>query len=143
MFRNTLLVLAALAMVGCEASTKLDPFAKKDEPAQLAAYAASAKYPADAQPKDDNRVAVLTHGDDIRLVNFSKDPVRNVNVWVNGMFVHRVDLIPAMGSVTLNKSVFYDATGSPLSKAQTEPMRITLQDGNNLYSTMGPVKDER
>lgn len=143
MFRNTLIALAALAMVGCETSAKLDPFAKKEEPAQLAAYAATAKYPADAQPKDDNRVAVLTHGDDIRLVNFSKDPVRNVNVWINGMFVHHVDLLPAMGSVTLNKSVFYDATGRPLNKAQTEPMRITLQDGNNLFSTLGPVNDER
>src|SRR2546423_914328 len=89
-FHSALLALAALAMVGCEASSKLDPFAKKDEPAMLAAYAATAKYPADAQAKDDNRVAVLTRGDDIRLVNFSKDPVRNVNVWINGMFVHKV-----------------------------------------------------
>jgi hypothetical protein len=142
MFRNALIFVAALAMVGCEASTKLDPFANKDaEPAQLAAYAATAKYPADAQPKDGLNVAILNHDDSIRLVNFNKEPVRNVNVWVNGMFVHRLELIPAMGSVTLNKAVFYDGTGRPLSKAQTSPMRITLQEGDNLYSTLGPVND--
>jgi hypothetical protein len=143
MFRQTLLALAVLAIVGCEASTKLDPFANKStEPAQLAAYAATAKYPTDAQPKDGPKVAVLDRDDSIRLINFGNEPVRNANIWVDGMFVHRIELLPAMGSVTLNKSVFYDGTGRALNKAQSTPMRVTLQEGdNNLFSTLGPVKD--
>jgi hypothetical protein len=143
MFRRTLLAIAALAIVGCEASSRLDPFANKNaEPAQLAAYAATAKYPADAQAKDNLNVAVLNRDDSIRLINFNKEPVRNVNVWINAMFVHRVELIPAMGSITLDKSVFYDGTGRPFNKAQTSPMRVTLQQGDNdLFSTLGPVND--
>jgi hypothetical protein len=144
MFRHALLALAALAMVGCEAGAKFDPMgANKGEPAQLAAYAATAKYPGDVQPIDGPPVAVLNRDGEIRLINFSKEPVRDVKVWVNGLFVHHVDLLPAMGNLTLSKAVFYDGTGRPLSKGETGPVRVTLQQGNTLYSTLGPVNDER
>jgi hypothetical protein len=144
MFCRILFAIAALAIVGCEMNTKADPYANKNtEPAQLAAFAATAKYPTDAQPKEGMNVAVLDHGDNIRLINFREEPVRNVNVWVNGMFVHHVDMIPSMGSVTLDNKVFYDGTGRPLTRSQTAPMRITLQQDQTIYSTLGPVNDNK
>src|SRR5689334_12377619 len=108
MIRQSLTVLALASIVGCSSGSGFKPFAtgpNREEAAQLAAYAATAHYPADAKPSTDLRAAALIDpkGDDVRVANLSDQPLRDVNVWMNGTFVHRVSVIPAHGSVTLDR----------------------------------------
>lgn len=135
-------VLAAAAVAGCSSSTTFDPMGSgrsNEDSTQLAAYAASAKYPSDVQPKTDTKLAAMFNGDNVRIVNFSNEPVRDANVWVNNTFVHKIAIVPPLGTVTVNKSTFYDPTGRNLSSANVTPTTVTVQTGNTVWSTLGPV----
>jgi hypothetical protein len=138
--RSPIVALLTIVLVGCSAT--LDPMAgDRSEVAQLSSYAATAKYPAEAEARRDMPIAVLTKGDSLRLINFTDKPVRDSDVWVNGTFVRHVDVIPPMGSVTLKRSEFYDSTGQNLKSAASTATRVTIQSGDAHYATLGPAKD--
>ena len=137
-------IAVALFVAGCSTSAELDPFGKKpseSERTQLAAYAASADYPRDATASDDLRVAAVINrkNDTIRVFNFSDRPIQDANVWVNGAFVRKVPVIPPNGSVTLDRSTFYDATGRSLSGQSASANKVEIGWGDDLYRAQGPV----
>ena len=144
MLRTVLVSLAAISLAGCSAGASFNPpmgsNTSRDETAQLAAYAATSRYPADAKAKTAN-IAVLQKNDSIRLINFTNQPVRDANVWINGTFVQRVDVIPPNGSVRLSKARFFDNSGRALTTTQVGTDQVTVQEGDMLYSTMGPVAE--
>ena len=142
-FATPILAATALAaFVGCSASTELEPFGgtSKAQAAQMAAYAATAKYPPAATPAD-LHVAVLMKGDTIRLINFTGQAIRDANVWVNGTFVRKVDVIEPQGSIALPKNTFYDQSGHSLADISTANYRVTIQQGDSLSTTLGPVAE--
>jgi hypothetical protein len=136
MLRQTFAAMALASIVGCSANSSFHPFASSNsgEQGQLAAYAATARYP-DAKPSSDIKAAVLINprSNTVKVVNFSDEAIRDVNVWVNGSFVHRVGIIPSHGSVVLDREQFYDAAGENMSKVNSTPNRVDLQAGDHLY----------
>lgn len=145
MLKFILPLAAATMLVGCESSMSIQPTASssRQETAQLAAYAANANYPQNARASynQDWRVGATVQKNDIRLMNYSDHAIDNVNVWVNGTWVRHLDNLPPKGSVTLSTSDFYNQNGRVLSESNfpLETARIEIQNGNNLYSVMGPV----
>ena len=139
MIRHTVTVLALASLVGCSSSGGFKPFASgpdREEAAQLAAYAATAHYPADAKPSNDLRAAALidAKGDEIKVANLSDQPMRDVNVWINGTFVHKVSVIPAHGSTNVDRKEFYDASGKSMAQLNAMVHRVEIQSGDHLYA---------
>jgi hypothetical protein len=144
MLRNLVTLLAVGALAGCQAGASFDPnFSRGNDvnTERLAAYAAQAEYPREAQASDELRAAALIDRDrgTIRILNFGDRPLNDAVVWVNGAFVHRVGSIPPTGSVTIPRASFYDARGNSLAKQQTSANRVQIQWGNELYNLLGPV----
>jgi hypothetical protein len=139
MIRTSLAALALATMVGCSASSNLNPFAaSKQEQAQMAAYAASAQYPTNTKAEEGRRAAAVidAKSDSVEVMNFSDEPMRDVNVWVNGSFVHKLDVIPSHGTRTVTAGQFYDASGRTMASLKATPNRVDLQNGDKLWSLM-------
>ena len=142
MIRQTLATLALATVVGCSSGNMPFTSGHVEEQSQLAAYAATAKYP-DAKPSSDIRAAALINPKDseIKVVNFSDAPLRNVNVWVNGTFVHNVAIIPAHGATTIARENFFDGRGDNMSKMNVTASRVEVQTGDQLFN-LGTVTTE-
>jgi len=146
MLRHVLILFGAVTLavpLGCRTEAEVrNPFGRgSEERTQLAAHAAQSEYPADAEASDELRAAALVdrRANTIKVVNFSNEPIRDADIWVNGNFVHRVPSIPANGSVTLSRSDFYDGSGQNLASVQTAANRIQIVTGDELYNLLGPV----
>ena len=137
MIRHTLAALALMSIVGCSTTTSITPLAGSDtEHAQLAAYAASNKFPADLKPSSDLNVGAITNPGDgkVKLVNFADQPVRDARIWVNGLYVYRVEMIPGHGSVSIKESDFFDSTGNNMATLKAFPTKIQLEITDHLYN---------
>jgi exo-beta-1,3-glucanase (GH17 family) len=110
---------------------------------ELAAYAASRHFPANAQGRNDLHTAAIVNrgGGVIRLYNFDSAPLRNVDVWVNQSFVQRVGAVPANGSVEVRFGDLYNAVGRNLA-SQMEPIRqVQLVSEGSVYNAWGPASE--
>jgi hypothetical protein len=139
MLRQTFAALAFTTMVGCSANSNFQPFAAgREEQAQLAAYAASTPYPHDAKIEESHRAGALIDpkSDTVEILNFSDQPMRDVNVWVNGTFLRKVDVIPSHGTRTVTANQLYDASGHTLAALKGTPSRVELQADDRLWSLM-------
>jgi hypothetical protein len=146
MLKQTLALIVVAALAGCQAGAEFNPqLGKSDssdsERTQLAAFAASAEYPREAEASDNLRAAAVIDrkNNSIRIYNFSDRPLRDAHVWVNGAFVNKVDNIPPNGSIVIPRGDFYDATGRSLASQSTSASRVQIQWGNELYNLQGPV----
>lgn len=150
MLRHTVLIAAAAAaLVGCETSARLGPVGGGDrtsptQQTQLAAFAAKPEnqYPSDAQATDDLRAAAIVDGEagNIKIYNFTDEPLTNVKVWVNGTHLYQVDNIPAKQSKTLPRSLFYNKNGMSLANSDTPVQRVQIQTSDDTLATLlGPV----
>jgi len=139
MLRQTFAALAFATMVGCSANTNFQPFAAgHEEQAQLAAYAASTPYPHDTKIEESHRAAALIDpkSDTVEVLNFSDQPMRDVNVWVNGTFVRKVDVIAPHGTRTVTANQLYDASGHTLAALKSTPTKVELQADDRLWGLM-------
>jgi len=157
MFRRTVVLLSALALGGCASgqgmfsgSSSSDNSAETNRAAvarptseELAAYAGHAKFPDTEPAQSDLAVASIVSPDKttIKIYNFSKSDLRNVDVWVNGSYVERVSGISPQSSVLIHTSEMYNGLGKSLS-GQAEPIsRVQVQTDQALYTTWGPAAD--
>jgi len=111
-------------------------------PTELAAYAASHEYPA-TRPSNDLRVAALVNSDrsEIKIYNFTNDPLADVDVWVNSSWTQHVRGIGANGSVVVKTSDLYNHFGKSFA-GQAEPVsRVQLNLAGSFYNVMGPVTE--
>lgn len=110
------------------------------ERTQLAAYAASTEYPGASSNVDNMNVGVLIQDNgDLRLINFSNQPINNANVWVNKQYVYRVPSVPAKGIVTLSRKLFYNPQGLDLTREKAPVGVVQVQMGNRLVDALGPA----
>jgi hypothetical protein len=110
---------------------------------ELAAYAGHAKFPADQAPKTDLQLASILSADKstIKIYNFSTDPLRNVDVWVNGSYVQHVAGISPQGSVLIHTNELYNGLGKNFA-GQSEPVsKVQVSSDHGLFSTWGPASD--
>jgi hypothetical protein len=124
-------------LIGCS-SNEYNPPSK---PTQLAAYAASVKYPT-TQPQELRQLAATVNSQNtaITLRNFGTRPVTDFNLWVNGAYVMHVDRLEPSGAATFKTENLFNAAGIPLSANAAAPIRqvqVETSDGA-LWNVQGP-----
>lgn len=145
MFRTSLAALALAAIVGCSAS--VEPISSSDQSAsreaQLAAFAAAAdnQFPADAQARDDLRVAAIVNQKNnmIRIYNFTDEPITNAKLWVNSGYVREIDRIPPNGWRTVSFGELFNSGGRVFTATRAPITNLQLQTGDDLNNLMGPI----
>lgn len=108
---------------------------------ERAAYAATAKFPADAKAVAEVPLTASVDRDRNELVvrNDSDQALNNVNVWVNGQYVAWVGQIPSHERVTVRMQSFSDAQGHTI-KDWADANSVQLQSGDRLFNTTGLEK---
>jgi hypothetical protein len=156
--RYTLAILAAAALGGCTGQNNGDTSkaqavaddhgphdrmtAQAPTPTEMAAYAGAHVFPSNMTASD-LRAAALVSSDRsaMKIYNFGAQPLHDVEVWVNGAYVERVEGIPASGSVTLRTSNLYNGLGKNFA-SQSEPVsRVQIRDREGLYNLLGPASE--
>ena len=153
MLRPTLLALALAGLaIGCAGgggsaarsavSGDADPPAQAMSDTNLAAYAGNAKYP-QTQPRTDWRVAAIVSKDrkTIKIYNFEGQPLRTVNLWVNGAYVQPLQGVPARGRTIVRTDKLYNALGDTFAKRAPEVSQVQLETRDGLYSLLGPATE--
>jgi len=158
MFRYTILILAAVTVIGCQSGNNAPPSntsspnentapttnpsaAGAEMNAERAAYAARAQYPI-GQAADSLHLTALVnrgHSDEIQVINPNDQTLDNASVWVNGKYVTYVAHIPAHSIVKLSRDQFYDNAGHRLSQGNTPAEHIQVETGGRLFNVMGPA----
>ncbi|MDB5334200.1 MAG: hypothetical protein JWP03_5351 [Phycisphaerales bacterium] len=156
--RYTLAILAAAAIGGCAGQNSGDAgkaaagddhgpkdrmTAQAPTPTEMAAYAGAHVFPSNMTASSDLRAAALVSADRsaVKIYNFSAQPLHDVEVWVNGAYVERVEGIPASGSVTLRASNLYNGLGKNFA-SQSEPVsRVQIRDREGLFNLLGPASE--
>lgn len=143
--RRTCLSIVLACAAGCATSGvnnngKLT--AQEQTPTELAAYAGHATYPTTMPAQDLRAAAIVGPGKKyIKVYNFSAEPVRDADIWVNGAFVQHIDGIAAQSSVTLRSDQIYNAMGKNFA-SQDEPVsRVQLKSADGLYTLQGPAAE--
>ncbi|MDB5354360.1 MAG: hypothetical protein JWN24_813 [Phycisphaerales bacterium] len=151
-----LAAFAAAAIAGCASTNSDGGKTSATEPngparmtaeaptsTEMAAYAGAHVFPSNMTPSSDLRAAALVSADRnaIKVYNFSGEPLHDVEVWVNGAYVQRVQGIPASGSVTIRTINLYNGMGRNFA-SQSEPVsRVQVRDSRGLYNLLGPASE--
>ena len=146
MLKQSLLLVAAVALVGCE-SLSGDNNARLTAQAptapELAAYAGAHKYPA-TQPAKELKAAAIVNRDrgTIKIYNFSNQPLQGVDVWVNQSFVQHLNgIAPGSAPVVIRFSDLYNGLGQQFSSQNEQVHNVQIESGGNLYNLEGPAAD--
>jgi hypothetical protein len=155
MIREALLTTGAAAMllVGCSTAPEGRSWndgngnnvamnSPESDTAQLAAYAAVARYPAEATTRNDLLVAAIIDRQtgQINIYNFTDKPLAGGNIWINKTYVQKFGSVPARSHTTLMRDKFYDHSGQSLAAVNTPPDSVQLQwETNEVYNLLGPV----
>jgi hypothetical protein len=120
----------------------MDPPAEAMSDTQLAAYAGNAKFPT-TQAQTSAKVAAIVSGDrrTIKIYNFENQPLRAVNLWVNGAYVQPIQGIPAHGRTIVRTDKLYNGLGDTFAKRSEEVSRVQLETGDGLYTLLGPATE--
>ena len=149
MLRTSLIVVAVLLVAGCGAKQPGGSASNEKMTAQaptateLAAYAGHATYPSSQQANNDLRAAaVVSPGRDaIKIYNFTAQPLRSVDVWINGAYVQHIGGIPPQGSVTLRSADLYNGLGKSFASQQEPVSRVQVKTADGFYNVMGPASE--
>src|SRR5207244_8419569 len=106
-------------------STDMDPPAEAMSDTQLAAYAGNAKFP-QSRPRDDWKGAAIVSKDrrTIKIYNFEGQPLRTVNLWVNGAYVQPLQGVPAQGRAIVRTDKLFNGLGDTFAKRSEEVARV-------------------
>lgn len=120
----------------------MDPPAEAMSDTQLAAYAGNAKFP-NLQAKTDAQVAAIVSADrrTIKIYNFENQPLRAVNLWVNGAYVQPIQGIPAHGRTIVRTDKLFNGLGDTFAKRSEEVSRVQLETRDGLYTLLGPATE--
>jgi hypothetical protein len=124
------------------ASSEMDPPAQAMNDTQLAAYAGHAKFPT-TQAQDNWKVAAIVSKDrrTIKIYNFEPQPIRAVNLWVNGAYVQPIQGIPAQGHAAVRTDKLFNGLGDTFAKRSEEVTRVQIETKDGLYSLLGPTTE--
>jgi hypothetical protein len=134
MLRTAVIIFVAGSLCGCAAFNGSDL-----EETQHAALAARSKIPDQVAGTMNLTALVNRDNRSIRILNPTENAIRGAKVWVNSNFVMAVDNIPPHGSVTLDRGDFYDASGTPLTKASSTVTTVQMEENGKLHNLLGPV----
>ena len=66
----------------------------------------------------------------LKIYNFTPMNMDDAAVWINGMYVSKVEAIPAMSETSVDFSKFYSSTGMNLNTDKTGVKTVTVESGN-------------
>ena len=151
MFRMTLsrplglitLCLFAGSIAGCAGSAEFNPVGQNTKAMtapQLAAWAARAEYPSDAQPGGELKMAAIVDAGDksVKVYNFTGQPVRDVRLWVNKAFVAKIEGIPAQSKAEVKFDRLYDGMGNTFTSHKTDVSLAQVEMDGRVYDLLGP-----
>lgn len=154
MLKQGLAVAALLIMTGCASDQGgSEPAASSGQQsaqvaaqqppttAELAAYAGSHQYPQGEQTRSDIRAAALVNGDTIKIYNFSTDPIRDADVWVNRAYVRHVNAIAPGSSVAIHTNHLYNGVGQQFAAKGEHVNIVQIEQDHNLQTLMGPAAE--
>lgn len=151
MIRRTLCMLALITAAGCSNvnnggvsdsnATKLSNAQPTSE--QLAAYAGGQQFPSTQTSRDDLHAAAIISPDrsTLKIYNFSKEPIMEAKVWVNGAFVGRINGIARQSNVIIRTKDLYNSLGQNFASTSSTASRIQIQANGELYSVLGPATE--
>jgi len=154
MLRPTLAALVLVALAGgCaggssaarnsgSAARDMDPPAEAMSDTQLAAYAGNARFPS-TQARESWKVAAIVSKDrrTIKIYNFEGQPLRTVNVWVNGAYVQPLQGIPAQGRAMIRTDKLFNGLGDTFAKRSEEVARVQVETREGVYNLLGPATE--
>lgn len=146
MFRRSLCLLVLAGVAGCASSPQYNPnkvATASPNAAELAAYAGHAQYPTTQPGSSDLQAAAIISADRgaIKIYNFSREPLRNIDVWVNGSFVQHADGVAPQSSIVIRTNELYNGLGKSFV-SQSEPVsRVQIESKGTLYNLWGPAAD--
>ena len=107
-------------------------------------YAATAKYPGDARTVDTVQLTAVDDPDNDRLTiyNVSDNTIGPATIWVNGMYVHRIDGIPPRGAVEIEHvELLQDGAGTgDLHSVNQSARKVEIQTRDGLFTVQGPSR---
>jgi hypothetical protein len=109
---------------------------------QLAAHAGNAQFP-NTRPSDDRRLAAVVSRDHktIKIYNFESNPIRAVNVWVNGSYVQPINGIAAQSKAVIRTDKLYNGLGNTFASRSEEVARVQIETHDGVYNVMGPATE--
>lgn len=131
-------VVGGALLVGCASNPNL--YAPQASPTQMAAYAASTKYPADVTPQENlHLTAVVNSGkNQLTVRNFNGPGLANFNLWVNQTYVLHIDRLDSGKSKIINLGDFFNSGGNnDLTPDKITRVQVVTIDGK-LYNVQGP-----
>lgn len=146
MFKQSLLLVAAIALAGCanEPSNEQARLATGAPTSpELAAYAAAHPYPDKAQASDHLRAAAIVNRANgiIKIYNFDNRPIQDANVWVNRSFIQHINGIAPNSSAIVQFGQLYNGMGKNFSSLNEPVSTVQVEMGNNLYTLEGPAAE--
>jgi len=141
MLRYAIALLATAALVGCE-NNGANVAAPRPQ-TELAAYAATAQYPGSGLNDQNPQLGALIEGQDgpIKIINFSNQPLNNVDVWINQSYVYQAQSVAPHATLTIPRNLFYNRSGQSLNNTNTTITSVSLQTGNRVNKVLGPVQE--
>jgi hypothetical protein len=109
---------------------------------ERAAFASTARFPADMRATDDLRATAMIGRDGIKIANATDREIKDAKVWVDGTYVTQVNSIPPHSVATINRTDLSDRNGN-LPAATNDFKQVQLQTRDNLYNLQGPVYENR
>jgi hypothetical protein len=142
---RSILLMCALAAAGCASSN--DDSARMSTQAltspQLAAYAASHPFPANASASDQLRAAAIVNrsAGTIKVYNFDTKPIRDAEIWVNKAYVQRVSGIAPNSSVLMRFDELYNGLGQSFSSPNGPVSTVHIRMDGTIYALQGPAAE--
>ena len=124
------------------ASSGATPPAEAMTDTQLAAHAGNAQFP-NTRPSDDHRLAAVVSHDrkTIKIYNFESNPIRAVNVWVNGSYVQPINGIAGQSKAVIRTDKLYNGLGNTFASRSEEVARVQIETHDGVYNVMGPATE--
>jgi len=154
MIRHGLAIAVVLMLTGCasqqsspasnsavSSQAQTPPAATPPAPAELGAYAGSHPYPSSMPTREDLKAAAIVNAEQglIKIYNFSSDPIREADVWVNQSYVRHVSAIPPNASITIPMIDLYNGVGQMFSARGEHVSRVEIQTDHDMQKLWGPA----
>jgi hypothetical protein len=77
----------------------------------------------------------------IKIYNFESNPIRAVNVWVNGSYVQPINGIAAQSKAVIRTDKLFNGLGNTFASRNEEVARVQIESTDGLYNVMGPATE--
>lgn len=147
MLKQTFVLAAALALVGCASDQQSNEQARlatsPPTSPELAAYAAAHPYPERAKASDTLRAAAIVNRANgvIKIYNFDHRPIQEANVWVNRSFVQHIKGVAPNSSAIIRLNELYNGLGKNFTTLNEPVSTVQIEMGDNLYTLEGPAAE--